>query len=41
VHVYYTAYDDKTLTVYRKLNKDSKYVESFGVSTTVFKFEAF
>jgi hypothetical protein len=41
VHVYSTAYDDKTLTVHSKLHKDSKYVESFGVSTTVFKLEAF
>ncbi len=41
VHVYSTAYDDKTLTVHRKLNKDSKYVESFCVSTMVFKLEGF
>ncbi len=41
VHVYSTAYDDKTLTVHRKQHKDSKYVESFSVSTTVFELEAF
>ncbi len=40
VHVYSTAYD-KTFSVYRKEHKDSKYVESFGVSTTIFKLEAF
>ncbi len=41
VHVYSTAYDGKTSTVHRKQHKDSKYVESFDVSTTVFKLKAF
>ncbi len=41
VHVYSTAYDNKTLTVHRKFHKDNKYDESFGVSTTVFESEAF
>jgi hypothetical protein len=39
LHVY--DYDNKTLTVHRKYQKYSKYVESFGVSTTVFELEAF
>ncbi len=41
VHVYSTAYDNKTITMHRKEHKDSKYVESFGVFTTVFELEAF
>jgi hypothetical protein len=41
VHVYSTAYDNKTLTVHRKQHKDSEYVDNFGASTTLFKLEAF
>ncbi len=38
--VYSTAVDNKTLTVQRKQHKDSKYVESFSVTTAVFELEA-
>ncbi len=40
LHIYYTAHDKKFNSA-KKQHKDSKYVESFGVSTTDFKLKVY